>query len=49
MTREGLSGRLIPQLIGTDGAGLAAGGLRTAAEEGAEVAAMNTEMESHKW
>ncbi|MEU2057008.1 putative T7SS-secreted protein [Streptomyces bungoensis] len=34
-------GRLIPQLVGTDGAGLAAGGLRTAAEEGAEVTAMN--------
>ncbi|MET7286175.1 putative T7SS-secreted protein [Streptomyces sp. NPDC005573] len=34
-------GRLIPQLIGTDGAGLAAGGLRTAAEEGVELTAAN--------
>ncbi|MER6028712.1 putative T7SS-secreted protein [Streptomyces sp. NPDC001851] len=34
-------GRLLPQLVGTDGAGLAAGGLRTAAEEGAEVTAAN--------
>ncbi|MFG3205873.1 putative T7SS-secreted protein [Streptomyces sp. NPDC048192] len=34
-------GRLPPQLLGTDGAGLAAGGLRTAVEEGAEVAAAN--------
>ncbi|MGV4982979.1 putative T7SS-secreted protein [Streptomyces sp. NRAIS4] len=34
-------GRLLPQLVGTDGAGLAAGGLRTAVEEGAEVTAAN--------
>lgn len=34
-------GRLVPQLIGTDGMGLAAGGLRTAAKEGVEVGAAN--------
>ncbi|MGW1168763.1 putative T7SS-secreted protein [Streptomyces sp. NPDC002550] len=34
-------GRLLPQVIGTDGAGLAAGGLRTAVEEGAEATAAN--------
>ncbi|MFE2519829.1 putative T7SS-secreted protein [Streptomyces mirabilis] len=34
-------GRLVPQLIGTDGAGLAVGGLRTAAREGVETGAAN--------
>ncbi|MFJ1609808.1 putative T7SS-secreted protein [Streptomyces sp. NPDC088253] len=34
-------GRLVPQLIGTDGAGLAVGGLRTAVREGVETGAAN--------
>ncbi len=38
--REAL-GRLVPQLIGTDGAGLAVGGLRTAVREGVETGAAN--------
>lgn len=34
-------GRLLPQLVGTDGAGLAAGGLRTAPREGVETGVAN--------
>ncbi|MFE4874306.1 putative T7SS-secreted protein [Streptomyces sp. NPDC056682] len=34
-------GRLVPQLLGTDGMGLAAGGVRTAVREGLETSAAN--------
>ncbi|OIJ67517.1 putative T7SS-secreted protein [Streptomyces mangrovisoli] len=43
------AGRLVPQLLGTDGAGLAAGGLRMAAEEGAELTAVNVAKESAEY